>query len=342
MRIAIISPYSSGPIRGNIITVRRVAHFLEQSGATTLTLAVDNFSINEMKQHLAEFKPDIIHGFHARYCGTTTRKLAEHMQIPYVITITGSDLNDSTLRNHPDTVGAIESAQAMVCFHSSDADRLAGFFPKFCGKVTIVAQGVEPLPIVKGDKFDIYPGSFVLLLPAALRPVKRIEFPILSLSQLAHSDQKLRLVIAGGIIDNDYAALIRNMLNDHPFATWLGEVPHERMGSLYARADVVLNCSLSESMPNSLMEAMAIGRPVLAANIPGNHSLIENNNNGWLYDGVNDFRSLVLQIRGNEHFRAETGRRAKEYIKTNFSPHVEATQYLSLYKSLMRTNLNEP
>lgn len=335
MRIALISPYSRGPMRGNIVTVQRIARFLDQAGVATITLPVDNFSINEMQGRLAEFKPDLIHGFHAHYCGVISRQLAENMHIPYVITITGSDLHDSLLRDHSDTVSAIEAAQSIVCFHNSDADRLAGFFPSLRGKVAVVPQGVEMLPVVEGDSFDFNRKSFVVLLPAALRPVKQVELPIKWLSQLVLNDHTLQLVIAGGVINNGYAESIRTMLNDAPFASWFGEVPHERMGNLYERADLVLNCSRSESMPNSLMEAMAIGRPVLAANIPGNRSLIKNEKNGWLYDGEEDFMRLVLQIREKAFLREDMGRHAKEYIKTKFSPQLETKRYVSLYRKLV-------
>jgi glycosyltransferase involved in cell wall biosynthesis len=335
MRIALIAPYSSGPMRGNIVTVRRVARFLDKAGAATVTLGADNLSLTEMQSRLAQFKPDLIQGFHAHYCGIITRQLAEQMHIPYVITITGSDLHDSLQRNHPDTVSAIEAAQAIVCFHSGDADTLTGFFPSLCGKITLVPQGVEPLLIVERNDLEIDQASFVLLLPAALRPVKRVEFPIQSLSRLVLIDQTLRLVIAGGVIDTEYAASIRNLLKDKPFATWLGEVPRERMADLYERADLVLNCSRSESMPNSLMEAMAIGRPVLAANIPGNGSLVEHGKNGWLYDEEEDFGRLVLQIREDAVLREQVGRSAKEYMETKFSPQLEAECYISLYRTLV-------
>jgi glycosyltransferase involved in cell wall biosynthesis len=126
------------------------------------------------------------------------------------------------------------------------------------------------------------------------------------------NDKKLQLVIAGGVIDNEYADSIRKKLSRTSFATWLREVPHERIGKLYERADLVLNCSQSESMPNSLMEAMAIGRAVLAAKIPGNRSLVQNGKTGWLYDSEADFRRLVMQIRENVVSREEVGRKAKE------------------------------
>jgi glycosyltransferase involved in cell wall biosynthesis len=325
-------------MRGNIVTVQRIARFLDQAGVATVTLAIDNLSINEMQGRLDDFKPDLIHGFHAHYCGVISRQLAENMHIPYVITITGSDLHNSLLRNHPDTVSAVEAAQGVICFHKSDADRLSGFFPNLRGKVSVVPQGVETLPVVEGGSFGLSSESFVLLLPAALRPVKRVELPIQWLSLLVQSDQSLQLVIAGGAIDNDYAASIRTILSDTAYATLLGEVPHERMGALYERADLVINCSQSESMPNSLMEAMAIGRPVLAANIPGNCSLIRNKKNGWLYKDKEDFRRLVLMIREDASLREEMGLRAKEYMNMKFSPQLEAKRHLSLYRKLVRNN----
>ena len=48
MRIALISPYSIGPTRGNIITVQRISNFLNKEGVTTVIIAVDNLSINKM------------------------------------------------------------------------------------------------------------------------------------------------------------------------------------------------------------------------------------------------------------------------------------------------------
>jgi glycosyltransferase involved in cell wall biosynthesis len=83
------------------------------------------------------------------------------------------------------------------------------------------------------------------------------------------------------------------------------------------------------------MEAMAIGRPVLAANIPGNRSLIQNGVTGWLYDTEEDFRRLIMQIEGNVVLRAEVGDNAKRYLTEYFSPQLEAKRYLSLYRKLV-------
>lgn len=334
MRIALISPYSHGPIRGNITSVNRIARYLAQTGAATAVLSADNLSEGLMKQRLADFRPDVIHGFHARLCGATTHHLAEHFQLPYVITITGSDIYDPMLRDHPETYKAIQAAQAVVCFDKSDADMLAKLFSYRDGIVTLIPQGVVPLPFIEGGNFGLKQDDFVLLLPAALRAVKQVEFPLRSLALLTQHIPSLRLVIAGGIIDQNYASIIRTMLCDAPFASWLGEVAHGQMGSLYHRADLVLNCSHSESMPNSLLEAMALGRPVLAADIPGNRSLVKHTLTGWLYNDEADFRDRVMQLAGDATMRTESGIRARRYVLANHSPELEAGRHLALYQDL--------
>lgn len=336
MRIALISPYSGVPMRGNITTVRRIHHFLGSAGAVTVILAADALSLNEMENRLAEFRPDLVHGFHAHHTGAITRQLAERLRIPFVLTITGSDLHDPLQRNHPDTVAAISAAHGVVCFNDSDAGMLREHLPRCRGKIFIVPQGVEPLPGGEGYSFGLDHDAFILLLPAALRPVKQVEFPLLLLPRLLPQDPTLRLVIAGGVIDREYAASISGMLSDTPSASWLGEVPGEQMGALYRRADLVLNCSRSESMPNSIMEALALGRPVLAADIPGNRPLVKHGETGWLYGNEDEFKKLVLQIRGNRALRERVGGRAAEFMRENFSPRVEAERYLSIYRELKR------
>jgi glycosyltransferase involved in cell wall biosynthesis len=197
----------------------------------------------------------------------------------------------------------------------------------------LIPQGVETLPA--GRCPELPDDAFVVLLPAALRPVKNVEFPLRAMAPLCGVIENLLLVIAGGVIDQVYAACIREMLSGSPFARWLGEVPYERMGSLYARADVVLNCSRFEGMPNSLMEAMALGRPVLAAAVPGNCSLVCHETTGFLYRDEADFRDQVVRLAGDPGLCANLGKRARDFVLMNFPPKVEAERYLKLYIGLL-------
>ncbi len=335
MRIALISPYSIGPLRGNITTVNRISHFLRKSGADVLVLSADALSLSEMELQLTSFSPQLIHGFHAHYCGGLTRCLAKRLDLPFIITITGSDLHDPLLRDHSDTARAIEAAQSVVCFGVSEAVKLVRFFPQITDRVTVIPQGVEKLPVAATEGFGIKDDAFVLLLPAAFRPVKQIEFPLHTLAPLASRFPAIQLVIAGGIIDQDYAATIRSILCEAPYAVWLGEITRERIGSLYTRADVVLNSSHSESMSNTLLEAMALGRPVLASDIPGNRTLVRHEVTGLLYQDKESFLKSIVRLMESPELRADLGQRAGEYMHDSFSPQNEVAEHISLYHSLI-------
>jgi len=335
MRIALISPYSIGPIRGNITTIERISRFLRLAGADVLVLPADTISAAEMERQLVSFSPHLIHGFHAHYCGGIAQHLAEIFNLPLVITITGSDLHDPLLRDHFVTVRAIEAAQSVVCFGVGEAAKLVSYFPHINERVAVISQGVEILPVAAAtDNFGMPDDAFVLLLPAAVRPVKQVEFPLLALKSLVHAFPRLRLLLAGGVIDQDYAATIRSILCDTPYATWLGEVPHEQMGALYSRADVVLNCSYSESMSNTVLEAMALGRPLLVSDIPGNRMLVSHGDTGLLYSDQDSFLKGVVTLMEDTRLRANLGRRAGAYISKSFSPQHEAAEYIRLYRSL--------
>ena len=300
-----------------------------------LVLPADVLSAAAMEQQLISFAPQLIHGFHAYYCGELARHFADRFKVPFVLTITGSDVYDPQLRNHPDTARALGTSGAVICFHKSEAAELARYFPQVAKKITVIAQGVETLPVTAAENFGIEEDAFVMLLPAAFRPVKQIEFPLLTLKSLVGQLPALRLVLAGGIINQEYAATIRRLLNNAPFATWLGEIPHAQMGDLYTRADVVLNCSHSESMSNTLLEAMALGRPVLANDIPGNRSLIQHGETGLLYRDQESFLACVIRLAGNAELRNVLGRHASEYMRTSCSPQVETAEHLRLYHLLI-------
>jgi glycosyltransferase involved in cell wall biosynthesis len=293
-------------------------------------------SIADMEYHLRSFAPDIIHAFHAGYCGETACTLAEGFGIPFAITITGSDINEPLFRERVGIHHSMAMAAGIVCFDELAAAQVAGLFPEITGRIIVIHQGVVPLPVVQDAGCAFPEDAFILLLPAALRPVKNIEFPLRALAPLVRKKQNLLLVIAGGVIDQEYADIIQEMLAEAPFASWLGEVPHEQMGALYARADAVLNCSHNEGMSNSLLEAMALARPVLAADIPGNRALVHDNETGWLYRDEAELRTIVTRLMGDAALRAEVGVRAGEFVQSHFSPRIEAARYIELYTALLR------
>lgn len=335
MRCILFSPFANGPLRGNMITVQRIAHHLPSAGCETITLALDTTSPGQAQQIIDQYRPELLHAFHAFHSGPATRMLAAHNRLPYLITMTGSDLYDPAFSSDPNTALALRDATAITCFDPLAASQLTAHYPELTPRVQVIPQGVTPLAL--HEPFLRPADSFIVLLPAAIRPVKGILEAMDALAPLAAQVPRLRLWLAGGDLDPAYAAQVREQAAQLPWITLLGEVPHQRMGDLFAASDIILNSSHFEGgMANSLLEAMAAGKPVIASDVAGNRSLVRHGETGWLFHDHHHLRWLVQRAMDEPALLQTMGEAAGTLVAACFSPHKEAEKLYALYIALTK------
>jgi glycosyltransferase involved in cell wall biosynthesis len=137
---------------------------------------------------------------------------------------------------------------------------------------------------------------------------------------------------------------------EFPFVEEGGEVPPERVPAELAAAALALNVSHSENAAHAVLEAMALGRPVLAADIPGNRELIRfdpdrpERSTGILYRAAPtpdprrrhhdaaDFRRLARLLLADPALRAAIGRNARDHIARAHPPEAEIDALLAAYR----------
>lgn len=343
MHVALICPFSTGPARGNITTVQRIAAHLPAAGCRVSIVSLDTLTEQEQGRALAELRPDLLHGFHAFHAGPVAEHHARMLKIPYLVTITGSDLFSAPMCEHPQTRRAVANASAITCFDDLIAERFVAAFPDAAEKTVVIPQGVSLLPEAAATDNASYrpPGAtqgsrhFVILLPAAIRPAKGILEALEALAPLADVTPTLRFVIAGGDLDAAYGTQIREYARHRHWVNLLGDVPHHLMGTLYTAADLVLNSSRFEGgMPNALLEAMAQGKLVVARDIAGNRSLIRHGETGWFFSTDEELRTIIAQVHTHQEHWAAIGKAARDFVRKNFPPEQEARQLSTLYGAL--------
>ncbi|MFZ3207483.1 MAG: GPMC system family 4 glycosyltransferase [Geobacteraceae bacterium] len=337
MKVVMIAPHYYPAVRGNAVTVRRIERCLAASGCRVRICSLDTMSAEAVMTEIRRYPPDLIHAFHAYTGGRIARLVADATRIPYIITLTGSDVYEALLDSRKtETLAALREAAALVAFHKSVKSRLLANLPLLAAKTAVIPQGVElPGDFFPYTKFPFSDGDFTFFLPAGLRPVKNILFPLEPLALLSKKYSMLRFLVAGPVLDPHYAATVLERLENYPFAFYLGGIGHDAIGALYKRADVVLNCSLFEGgMANSVLEAMALGRPVLASAIDGNQSLIKNGVTGFLYRDSADFADKAEKLILDEELRIRMGDNARRLVLVHHAPEKEADAYLRLYESV--------
>lgn len=112
----------------------------------------------------------------------------------------------------------------------------------------------------------------------------------------------------------------------------------EEVIACYNSADIFIAPSLQDNLPNTVVESLSCGTPVVSYNVGGLPDMIDHFENGYLaqsgsvedlVNGINwylDKSANVNQIRN----------KARDKAVKNFSQHVVARQYKELYNSLIQ------
>lgn len=339
MKTALITPCYYPFIRGNAVTARRIEKFLRTSGCEVKVYPLDTVTAEDTLKGIKRFAPDIIHTFHGFVGGRIARLISENTKIPYVITLTGTDVYEALHDGRKEeTVAAMEGAAALVSFHKSIKSRLVESLPSLACKACVIAQGVE----IPGSDYchhdDFHPaeGDNVILLPAGLRPVKNVTFAPPLLEKLHNRGMPLYFVLIGPVLHRGYAAEALAELEQYSFVHYFGEVGNNAIGWFYDQADIVLNTSCFEGgMANTVLEAMSMSKPVLASNIEGNRSVIKDGITGLLYQGEADFLEKIERLLVDAKLREKLGENGKRFVLKNFQPEKEAMAYVNLYDRIL-------
>lgn len=120
----------------------------------------------------------------------------------------------------------------------------------------------------------------------------------------------------------------------------LGYLNSETMKKTLASSKfLVLPSIWYENCPFSIIEALAIGKPVVASNIGGIPELIEDGTNGYLYqyDNIEKLKeALNKMFETNEYF--ELSKNAKESAKLKFSKDKYYKELIKIYEEVLNKN----
>jgi len=340
LRVAMLTPFGPPAVRGNAVTVSRVARGLTGRG---IELKVWDLSANRtasIESEVEAYGPTLIHAFHAHRVGPLALRLAQRVEVPLVVTLTGTDANHdlSDAERAPVVKRVLEGASCVTVFHRSVGDRVAAVLPHVGARTVVVPQSVD-LP--EADPFDLSkqwrlpPRVVLFVFPVGLRAVKDPVFPVAPLGRLAKTIPEIRLLYVGPVIEPPVAEALHQALSTTAWARHVGEVPHAQMRSLLSQADVVLNCSVSEGgMANSVLEALSLGRAVLASDIEGNRSIVSDGATGFLYHDEADFELRAARLARDEALRQRLGRAGAALVAERFPPAREIDGYQDVYRDL--------
>jgi glycosyltransferase involved in cell wall biosynthesis len=236
-----------------------------------------------------------IHVHHGYFSAWTGMIAARLLDASFSMTLHGSDL---LVR-----ADYIESKlnECLFCVTVSDFNRkhILQHYPQAApGRILVHRIGVD-LEFWRPAPRERTEDEFSIVSAGRLHRVKNQAFLMLACRQLKNRGVRFSCQIAGEGEEREALEGLIEALGLSHEVQLLGTVSARQLRDLYSEADVVALTSHSEGIPVTLMEAMAMGRIVLAPAITGIPELVEHGRTGFLYEpeSINDFISKLDTIR---------------------------------------------
>lgn len=296
MRATIVTP-PQARATGNHVTAERHARGLRFLGWEVRVIEAP-FDGQHLDRETSQFQPDVFLLLHAWRSGGPWLRSPRASEVPAAVLLTGTDIHGGLDSPEQGSVirDVLQHAAATITQNPLTFETLLAspwkkrlhFLPP------AVALGVEPYPLRL--LHGITPKDVLLLHPAGIRPVKGNRELLFFFDSLARTRADFRVAFCGPILDPDYGNLFLEELAKRSWALYLGVLPPEAMAAALTETDVVLNNSASEGMSNALLEASALGRPILARTNAGNLAVVDDGENGLLYTTAEEFEKSASML----------------------------------------------
>ena len=275
---------------------------------------------------------------------------------PVMTTLRGSDVNliEKSALMRQLVHFSLRFSDLIITVSPSLQEKLVEHFPQYSAKIQVICNGIEQAFFDAGngkyaadaDEKDIKkisleetrtgPAPVRFLYVGNLTAGKGVDIILKAAASLPVENWLLDIIGDGPEREALEMYCQEQALNDK--VTFHGSAPPEDMPLLMAGADVFVFASFAEGRPNVVLEAMAVGLPVIAGEIPAVSDLIQDGQQGLLFPpgNVSSLAEHILFLTNRPAERRKMGRKARESIRAmGLSWQEAARAYASLYTEIV-------
>ncbi|MCH7584925.1 MAG: glycosyltransferase family 4 protein [Acidobacteria bacterium] len=185
------------------------------------------------------------------------------------------------------------------------------------------------------EELDIAPNAQVVATVAVLRKPKGIDDMLEALPALLNNHPLLRYLIVGDGPHRTALQAKAAALGIHESVHFAGESAD--VAEMLAAADIFVLPSSTEALPTVLIQAMAVGLPVVATAVGGIPELVEHGTTGILVPLGNPLRlsEAIDRLLGSPRQRYAMGLTGRRSAKDRFSIERQASRLADEYRVLV-------
>jgi glycosyltransferase involved in cell wall biosynthesis len=322
---------------------------LQKDGCTVLDLDISRKGVNPLLDAklllrlwniLRKSQPDVFLAFTVKpvIYGTLVAKLCG---IRTINTITGMGttfMSTTVLTRFVIALYRISQKWAeKVVFQNSDDQMLL----QTMGIVSVEQTTKVPGSGIDLDRFSVAPfredESFIFLFAGRLIWDKGIGEFIDAARYVKKTYQSIRFRVVGALDFDNRTAITNDQIcawEEENIIEYLGEV--EDIRSLISQSDCIVLPSYREGLPRILLEGAAMGRPLIATDVPGCREVIEEGVTGYLCrvrDPIDLGEKCLRMYSLSPTQRKTIGLNARKMVEQRFDEKIVIDHYLDLIEN---------
>ena len=195
------------------------------------------------------------------------------------------------------------------------ANEVAKYFLINPNKIKIIPNGVEVANnymVINDNK------TFTICMLGTLGRQKGQHLAIEAIVSLLESCPQMKLNIIGEGVLRDYLTeeILKLNLENNVFL--LGRV--DDVFKIMKDADIFWHLSITEGMPLAIIEAMALGLPIIGFDVEGVRDVVKENQNGYLvkYGDVNSVVEKTKELLDSDSTRKLMSRKSQELYNSRY------------------------
>lgn len=198
------------------------------------------------------------------------------------------------------------------------------------------SPGVDPQPVRSSLGIDA--DEKVVSIVAILRSIKRHDVFLKAARIIKDRLGRVKFIIAGDGPMKDFVSGIITELGLEQDVLMLGH--REDVPELFAASDVVALTSDMEGVPQSISQAMAMEKPVVAAAVGGIPDLILDRKTGLFAEAGSpeSFADRICELLANGELSHSLGSAARKYVLGHHTDTIMANRTIDFYRHLLDLN----
>ncbi|MBQ96845.1 MAG: glycosyl transferase family 1 [Roseibacillus sp.] len=231
-----------------------------------------------------------------------------HGQTPVVVALTGTDLYPSL---SPNSLSSLQMANLIVVYQ---AKALAHLPEHHQTKARVIPLSAPDHPALR-ESNQRSGNDFLVCVVGHLRAVKD-PMRTARASRLLPPASRIRILHAGSILEERFAAEVAREEAENPRYKWLGPLETEEALRLIASSNLFALTSLQEGGGCAMNEAAAAQTPILASRNDASTSLLGEDYPGLFpFGDTETLSALLYQCESEPHFCSQLLKNATNHLR---------------------------